>query len=348
MKISKKKPHYPVESALWEYLDHYDRKVSLPVKYEDLTRFHDSYHLLDKHGNNTLWDTLIYDEYTNRELKEGLTMIYSLLKTEGDIEITKHLQAERIDFCHFGNSNPFRIKIVNLLNDNYDYMYVKKADASRVFGLELEHLLSPNYISYLVDGSTLVEEHIAGIPGDQFISGYMKNSENFNKVRFAKEFTKFNERCFVRLLGDMRSYNYVIDVTPDFEDEQYRIRAIDFDQQSYEGNKNIYLPQYFKENTPIIKMGMEFMTVETTRQYQFEERTLIARRYNMESVRLSEMIDCMRKQEISTPEKVKQLSNGLDKLYKTDQFKNCRNMGDILEVNLRLSLSEHVTKLESL
>ena len=27
----------------------------------------------------------------------------------------------------------------------------------------------------------------------------------------------------------------------------YRIRPIDFDQQTYEGNLKVYLPQYFKE-----------------------------------------------------------------------------------------------------
>ena len=53
-----------------------------------------------------------------------------------------------------------------------------------------------------------------------------------NMIRFAKEFVKFNERCFVRLLGDMRSYNFVVNVIPDVEDFQYRVRAIDFDQQS--------------------------------------------------------------------------------------------------------------------
>ena len=69
-----------------------------------------------------------------------------------------------------------------------------------------------------------------------------------NKVRLAKEFIKFNERCFVKLLGDMRSYNYVIDVTPDFDAVQYRVRAIDFDQHAFEGRKKMYLPQFFKEN----------------------------------------------------------------------------------------------------
>ena len=44
----------------------------------------------------------------------------------------------------------------------------------------------------------------------------------------------------------MRSYNFVVDVTPDFEDVQVRIRAMDFDQQSYSGRKNFYLPQFFR------------------------------------------------------------------------------------------------------
>jgi hypothetical protein len=64
--------------------------------------------------------------------------------------------------------------VVNQYNDNYDHFYVKTADASRVYGLELEHLLSPNRINYLMHrGGTLVEEHIAGVPGDAFIRDYL-------------------------------------------------------------------------------------------------------------------------------------------------------------------------------
>ncbi len=345
MNISKKKPYIPINKRLYNYLEKYSRKVELPIEYKDLTGHHESIPLLDKEGNNTLWDTILYTENESIDLGNRLTMLYSLLKAEGDLEIPQHLRTERIDFCHFANSQPYRIKIVNMVNDNYDYMYIKKADASRVYGLELEHLLSPNYISYLVHNETLVEEHIAGIPGDVFYEDYIK-SKNFNKVRFAKEFVKFNERCFVRLLGDMRSYNYVVDVTPDFEDEQYRIKAIDFDQQSYEGRKNIYLPQFFKENNPIIKLGMEFMTVETTRQYQFEERTLIARRLNMHRKRLFDMIVCMKSQELSDKNKVMQLIRELNKFHQTKDFNSCKNMGDILQMNLRKMLADHVTKLE--
>ena len=119
----------------------------------------------------------------------------------------------------------------NILNDNYGYYYVKQADANRVYGLELEHILSPNKINYITDENTLIEDHIPGIPGDDFIKHYFTDSD-INLIRIAKEFIKFNERCFVRLLGDMRSYNYVMVLTHDFDRIQYRIRAIDLDQQS--------------------------------------------------------------------------------------------------------------------
>lgn len=345
MKISKKKPSFKIKHFLKNYLERYDRRMDLPVKYKDLFSFQDSFPLYDKHGENTLWDSLLYDEYQWEDLQRDLILTYSYLKTEGDLKITKHLKAERVDFCQFANSQPFRIKIVNLLNDNHDYMYVKKGDASRVYGLELEHILSPNHISYLVDGDTLIEEHIAGIPGDQFFEHYM-DSPNFNKVRFAKEFIKFNERCFIRLLGDMRAYNWVVEVTPDFEDEQYRIRAIDFDQQSYEGKKSIYLPQYFKENNPVIEMGMEFMTWETTRQYQFEERTLMARRLNLAQKRLKQLMRCMKKDTISTPEKIKELAEDLNEFHNSRNFDSCDDMGDILGTNLAIMLRKHIRKLD--
>ena len=105
----------------------------------------------------------------NRQyLRESLVKIYAVLKTEGDLSFINHLDVARIDFCSFGNSQPFRIRIVNKFNDNYDHYYIKQADASRIYGLELEHLLSPNRITFLTNRNTLIEEHIPGIPGDVF------------------------------------------------------------------------------------------------------------------------------------------------------------------------------------
>ena len=173
------------------------------------------------------------------------------LKADGDVSVMKHLTVDRVDICSYGNTKPFRVRIVNKVNDNFDYFYVKTADASRIYGLELEHILSPNRISYLTWNNTLIEEHIAGIPGDQFMKYHLEDP-NLNPIRLAKEFIKFTERCFVRLLGDMHSSNFVVVVTPDFEEIHYRIRSIDFDQQSYEAKRSVYMPQYFKQNNPLI------------------------------------------------------------------------------------------------
>jgi hypothetical protein len=333
--ITKKKEIYPVNAELRQYLQSNRREIKLPVNYADLKHFNGSVTVRDKKGKDTLWEAALYPQSELGHIHEGLKQIYSILKSGGDESVHTHLHVERIDYCTFGNSNPFRIKIVNDFNDNYDYFYVKQADASRIYGLELEHILSPARINYFVDAHTLIEEHIAGIPGDQFMALYLDNPE-FNKVRIAKEFVKFNERCFVRLLGDMRSYNYVFDITPDFEEVQFRIRPIDFDQQSYEGKKTLYLPQFFKENAVLVQLTLQLLTPETIRQYQKEERTLIARRSVSAHHRLNNLIDVMDRDIISPKEKVVQLREELAAHYKEPSFLDCTSMGELVRNCLRL------------
>ncbi|MEZ4957624.1 MAG: hypothetical protein R2825_28960 [Saprospiraceae bacterium] len=336
---SKKKVPFPINKEFETYLVKHNRATDLPIQYDDLLRFHTSITLFNQAGEDTHWETVFFQENEQQEINNALTKIYSILKTDGDTNVLKHLSVARIDHCLYGNSQPFRIRIINRYNDNYDHFYVKKADANRVYGLELEDLLSPNRVMYLVDGQTLIEEHIAGIPGDDFLEK-QKDISEFNKIRIAKEFIKFNERCFVRLLGDMRAYNYVIDITPDIEGNQYRMRAIDFDQQSYEGRKNFYLPQYFKENNPIIFLGMGNMTQQTVRQYQLEERSLIAARAKSAQEQLRQLFDIMVKDEISFPDKVKQLRKELAEHHKSKVFLSCKTMGEIVLTNLQLLLKK--------
>ena len=275
-------------------------------------------------------------------IRDGLVNIYAILKTEGDLTFTKHLDVARIDYCTFGNSHPFRIRIVNKFNDNYDHYYIKIADASRIYGLELEHILSPNRITFFTQNNTLVEEHIPGIPGDVFIKQYLEAPDT-NKIRLAKEFVKFNERCFVRLLGDMRSYNFVVDITPDIEDYQYRIRCIDFDQQSYEGRKNLYLPQFFKENKAFVDLSLKHLDKDSIAQYQAEERTLMTFRLASARYRIKELLDIMSKDQISTPEKLNQLKTELGNHYANNPaFRKFRSMGQLLKRHLKQTLQKNL------
>ncbi len=335
-----KKPNFPVNATLRKYLSGYGRKFQAAVEYKDLLHFQSSFPLFDRQGKDTLWESVYYSPSEMIHLNKALTHIYAQLKTGGELTVIEHLFAERVDYCTFGNSKPFRIRIVNTLNDNFDYFYIKQADASRIYGLELEHILSPNRISYFVSGNTLVEEHIAGLPGDMFIKTHLQHKD-LNAIRIAKEFVKFNERCFLRLLGDMRSYNFVVDITPDFEEVHYRIRAIDFDQQSYEGRKSLYLPQYFKENNPFVKLAQELMTPETVFQYQFEERTLIAKRIKASKRMLKDLLDCMCQDTISTPEKTLQLKTELSQYHDNPAYLKCKNMGEIVKTSLKEMLKQN-------
>lgn len=337
--ISKKKFIYPIGPNLRAYLKKYGRETGIPIHYPDLKLYKESITHYDKKGKDTLWETCIYAPEEQDHIYRHLLEIYALLKVGGDMEVVDHLAVDRIDICLYGNTLPFRIRVVNLLNDNFDYFYVKNADASRIFGLELEHLLSPNRISYLVSGNTLIEEHIAGIPGDEFIRHFM-DMENFNGIRVAKEFVKFNERCLVRLLGDMHSSNFVVQITPDFEENHYRIRAIDFDQQSFESRRNIYLPQFYKQNKVFLELVQKHISKKSLHQYQREERMVMITRMKAAKWPLITLLDAMCAESIAPEANVIHLREELAKHYHSPRFLRARNMGDIVKASLLELLRE--------
>jgi hypothetical protein len=332
---TQKKPSYSIGADLHGYLGKYRRERELPVTYERLRHFHEAIPLVDAEGRNTLWESVAYQAEEISALNEDLKRIYALLRVDGDFSVMQHLYIDRVDFCSFGNSTPFRIRIVNAYNDNPDYFYIKKADASRVYGLELEHLLSPNRLNFLTHGSTLVEEHIAGIPGDVFIDRWLDRPE-LRPIRIAKELVKFNERCFVRLLGDMRSYNFVVVITPDFEGSQVRIRAMDFDQQTHSGRKSFYLPQFFKENIPLVKFCTKHLHLKTAFQYQREEQTIMLARAELAASRLTALLAAMEHDPIAPPENVRQLREGLAEHFKNDRYLRCETMGALVRENLEM------------
>jgi hypothetical protein len=331
---TQRKPSFPISADLRGYLRRYKRERELPISYERLRAFHEVIPLTDDSGRPTLWDTVIYDANEMSALNDALKEVYAWLKVAGDLSVVSHLYVDRVDFCTFGNSTPFRVRIVNAYNDNQDYYYVKKADASRVYGLELEHLLSPNRLNFLTHDNTLVEEHVAGVPGDIFIKDWLGRSTELKPIRVAKELVKFNERCFVRLLGDMRSYNFVFVVTPDFEEAQLRIRAMDFDQQSFNGRKNFYLPQFFKENAPLVRFCLRHLRPETARQYQREEQTLMLQRASLASERLGLLLHDMAHDPLAPRDKVHSLREGLADHYHRKDYLRCESMGALIRENL--------------
>lgn len=329
-----KKENYPINDALRSYLEKYKRLTRSTIFYDDLLRFQGVISVFDKEEKDTLWVRVYYNEYEKAEIDSSLKKIYTLLHSDGDIKNIQFLNVDFIDFCTFGNSQPFRIKIRNILNDNYTHFYIKKADASRVFGLELEHILSPNRINFLVFGDTLIEEHILGIPGDVFLEKNLKKCSQPEKAQIAKEFVKFNERCTIGLLGDMRSYNFVIVPIYDFDQIVFKIRAIDFDQQCYEGSFRLYKPHLFKENFPFNTLVKNKLNTDAIEQYQSEERSILVKRLFDSETRLEDLLKAMKSTMLAPLSNIEQLKEEIYQYTLDLEFKKAASMGEIVEVAL--------------
>jgi len=190
--------------------------------------------------------------------------------------------------------------------------------------------LSPDKINFLVYKDTLIEEHIIGIPGDVFITKLLKDCTETEKSQIAKEFVKFNERCMIRLLGDMRAYNYVIVPIHDFDQVVYKIRPIDFDQQCYEGNFKVYRPQFFKENYPMVKLVKEKLQNSSIEQYKDEERAVLAKRIFSAEYRIKKLLQIMGNDVIAPAEHIEQLKLEMFNYTHDVNFKRAKSMGNVL------------------
>ena len=145
----------------------------------------------------------------------------------------------------------------------------------------------------------------------------------------------------IRLLGDMRSYNYVITPTHDFDQVVYKIRAIDFDQQCFEGNLKVYRPQFFKENKQVMNLVKDKLDSKSVDQYKIEERSIIAKRILSSENRTKEILKCMMSDNISTKENVNILSKQVFSLTRDKNFNNVINMGEILRGSFNYVLKNY-------
>ena len=317
---------YPVTTALQQYLLQYKKDTELPLLYKELLHYEYSNAIKDDKGKHTHWERVLYDKKLLGELKEKLLLLYGQLKNEKDIQI------DSIDFCEYANSMPFRINISNTKNAKQDFFYIKSADASRIYGLLLEQLLTHNHINFLYHQNTLVEEHIDGIPGDNFLKPMDELNEEEKKL-LAEEFIRFNESCFARLLGDMRSYNFVV-VKNNAAQKPFTIKAIDFDQQCYEGKLNLYLPQFYKENFRYVQLAKALLTDTAIDKIRMKERKELAGLFIKNKQQLSALLQVMEKEEISEHYKVVSLRKELNQYHHTHAFSHCKTMGSLVQQQL--------------
>ena len=78
------------------------------------------------------------------------------------------------------------------------------------------------------------------------------------------------------------------------------------------------------------------MPPETIYQYQYEERSLIKKRYEVAKYRLLKLLDVMKEDKISKPEKIESLAHDLNIYHSTTEFTGKNTMGKILRLHLKL------------
>lgn len=326
---------YPVSSALQKYLVLHQKDTGLPLAYNELLHYEYTNALKDKNGKHTHWERVVYDKKLLEQLTPKLLSLYAQLKSDPNNPV--HI--ESIDFCEFANSMPFRINLRNTVNRQQDWFYIKSADASRIYGLELEQLLTQHRINFLYHQNTLVEEHMEGIPGDDFLEQLDQLTETEARA-LSEAFIRFNERCFARLLGDMRSYNFVV-LKNNSAHHPFTIRAIDFDQQCYEGKLNLYLPQFYKENIRYVQAATRLLDATRIEAIRISEREQLAQLVIKNRHRLHALLNALVKEELSDNYKVVSLRKELNEYHHTHRFSACKTMGALVKQQLKQLISPH-------
>ncbi len=142
----------------------------------------------------------------------------------------------------------------------------------------------------------------------------------------------------------MRSYNFVVNSAIHNGEAQFHIRAIDFDQQCYEGRKNLYFPQFYKENIDYVELVLQTLTHAEIAQTQQIEFSAMAARIITYRRQLMELVNSMVKDDISENYKIGILRNELNIHFNTDRFSRCKTMGAIVKQQLKQVLQKHVQR----
>jgi hypothetical protein len=104
------------------------------------------------------------------------------------------------------------------------------------------------------------------------------------------------------------------------------------------------MPQYFKENNPIINLGLKSMSEVLSLQYQKEERTRLLIRVKAAGGQLEALLNSMRNEELSSEENVRNLRSDLSDLYGDRSFLKCNTMGDLISTSLEMLETYSVRK----
>ncbi len=96
------------------------------------------------------------------------------------------------------------------------------------------------------------------------------------------------------------------------------------------------------QNKPFVDEVIRHLDKDSIAQYQAEERTMIAFRLVSSRYRVKDLLDIMHDDEISKPEKTKQLKEELSLHFKQPALLRSKTMGQLLKAQLKQTLRKSV------
>jgi len=142
-------------------------------------------------------------------------------------ELFQNLSVVSVHEYTYADHKPLRIEVM-LPGAVTHTFYAKPFNERRLYGLELEHLLSPYKYDYSVSGEAIFEDHIMGTDAKDFMEAY--RGYPYRNPDFAEEMLRLDFRTRAFLLGDMHDQNYIISQVESGDERAFVARPIDFDK----------------------------------------------------------------------------------------------------------------------
>lgn len=207
--------------AVFEYLSRHYRISSLPA-YDD---FRDLLERPDSHGPNERVQLIIPAQARARTNSLSRQVSAFLWGREVNQEQLRALEVRTAELIPYADNEPVRVEVASDVLEPRAF-YAKPFGEQRMFGLELEHLVSRPY-NFVVSGSGIFEEEVPGIEGVT-----MEKADERLDEAYVRECARFEARCQALLFGDMHEYNWLVEQRrrPDSSEVRYEIRTIDPDK----------------------------------------------------------------------------------------------------------------------
>ncbi len=318
-----------------EYLGNYCRFTNLP-SYKEIREglISSRRKVFLEHSDESYITPLIIPEEIIDEKSSIIKRVASHLWGGNDKveKLFKELEIKSIEEMSYADTKPLRIRL-NFSDKLEEVFYAKKFDERRLFGLELENLLSQYKYNYSASGGGIYEEEIKGVEAIEI-------AENTRKERiYLEELVKLDYRSFVMLLGDMHNQNYLISRIDYKNDKEYCARPIDFDKLFEVGElRNGFVLSLNQRKTAISKMGWE-----RYRSIINLEREKMRKRYLENSARIISLLNIISSSD-SCNIRTENIRNSLIRYYSSEKallpdFSKARNMGHLLGIHIRAQLN---------